>query len=48
MNPTIFVDTKTNRKVIVIKPVEPDKWLVERTDDHVRYFLDPTELQEVY
>lgn len=46
MTSTIYLDSKTNRKVIVVKPIKPDKWLVERINDHVQYYLDPKELEE--
>lgn len=43
---TIFIDTKTNRKVVVVRPIEPGKCLVERIDDHVQYYVDLDELEE--
>lgn len=40
-----FIDIKTNQIVEVIRPIEPDKWLVRRVKDGVRYFLNPEELK---
>jgi len=40
-----FIDIKTEQIVEVIRPIEPEKWLVRRVKDGVTYFLDPEELK---